>query len=140
MFSSFYEKVELKTEHILTSISETTPQSSNESEDMLRIKEWMKNRARPVTEEDSGEIVKTPSKLSLIKRTENMRKYGREIRTEIQRIQAIHPKRRRIEDAEGIPWKVIRDLSQYGKMGKRNSRLMTLVRKQYFLRKTTWKR
>jgi intein/homing endonuclease/ATP-dependent 26S proteasome regulatory subunit len=49
MFSSFYEGVELTTNHILASIYETIPQSNSEGEDMIRIREWMKQRARAVS-------------------------------------------------------------------------------------------
>lgn len=70
MFNSFYEGVELETRHILKSISETNPQNNIESEDMVRIKEWMKNRARPVSDSDTdlGPIEKKKTNLSLIRK------------------------------------------------------------------------
>jgi ATP-dependent 26S proteasome regulatory subunit len=69
LFNSFYEGVELETRHILKSISETNPQNNIESEDMVRIKEWMKNRARPVSNSDvTPETPKKKTNLSLIRK------------------------------------------------------------------------
>jgi ATP-dependent 26S proteasome regulatory subunit len=70
LFNSFYEGVELENRHILKSISETNPQNNIESEDMVRIKEWMKNRARPVSnsEENLEDPVKKKTNLSLIRK------------------------------------------------------------------------
>jgi len=70
LFNSFYEGVELENRHILKSISETNPQNNIESEDMVRIKEWMKNRARPVSNsgENLGESPKKKTNLSLIRK------------------------------------------------------------------------
>jgi SpoVK/Ycf46/Vps4 family AAA+-type ATPase len=69
LFNSFYEGVELETRHILKSISETNPQNNIESEDMVRIKEWMKNRARPVSNSDlTSEAPKKKTNLSLIRK------------------------------------------------------------------------
>jgi ATP-dependent 26S proteasome regulatory subunit len=56
MFYGFSEEVEFTTEHILRSISETTPENNVDSEDIQRVREWMKLRARPVSEEDSPEV------------------------------------------------------------------------------------
>jgi SpoVK/Ycf46/Vps4 family AAA+-type ATPase len=71
LFNSFYEGVELENRHILKSISETNPQNNIESEDMIRIKEWMKNRARPVSnsEENLEEPSRKKTNLSLIKKS-----------------------------------------------------------------------
>lgn len=69
LFNSFYEGVELENRHILKSLSETNPQNNIESEDMLRIKEWMKNRARPVSGVDLSQIPsRKKTNLSLIKK------------------------------------------------------------------------
>lgn len=57
---------------------------------------------------------------SLIKKTENMRKYGNEIRREIERTQAVSTNSRRVIDSEGIPWQVIRELSKHRKLDKNN--------------------
>ena len=58
MFYAFYENSTLTTEHLLTAISETRPQSTYESEDMVRIREWMNQRARPVAEIEASKSEK----------------------------------------------------------------------------------
>jgi ATP-dependent 26S proteasome regulatory subunit len=52
MFSSFYEDKEVETAHILKSIETTNPQISEESEQSeanQKLRQWMKNMARPVS-------------------------------------------------------------------------------------------
>ena len=72
MFSAFYENVPLASKHIIDSISETIPQSRFESEDMARIKVWMTQRARPVSEPADTSAPKSSkvNKLSVVRKAE----------------------------------------------------------------------
>lgn len=56
MFTSFYNDEALSTEHILTAFEQTTPQSSIETEDSIRIQRWLAARARPVSSSAANKI------------------------------------------------------------------------------------
>ena len=74
LFYAFYENSALTTDHLLTAISETIPQSNHESEDMVRIREWMNQRARPVAEIEASKSEKKSNVINKLNIVRNEKK------------------------------------------------------------------
>jgi AAA+ superfamily predicted ATPase len=55
MFTAFDKDEEVTTKHIIDAIAITVPQSSRNSEELAALREWVKNRARPVSGEGKEE-------------------------------------------------------------------------------------
>lgn len=56
MFSSFDKKKEVDTESIEDALRETIPQSERDKEEIARIRQWVKTRARLVSGKNAGEL------------------------------------------------------------------------------------
>ncbi len=65
MFDMFYEKQNLTTERLLTSIKQTVPLSKTMSEDIDGLRKWAEGRARPATSPDADEAGAKKRKLEI---------------------------------------------------------------------------
>lgn len=61
MFNAFYEETEVATGHILRSIENTLPQSDSNSEEYMKLKDWMDAKARSVSSPEENLIIKKPT-------------------------------------------------------------------------------